>query len=551
VLANPFGTRYNYNVDGGDPMALVYVKNKKNGTTYVYESTNYWDKEKQQSRSKRICIGKLDESGNLIPSKRFNEPLPVLPLKRGPVPVTQAKQSFHGATYLFDALGDKLGITKDLRICFPDTYKQILSIAYYLILEDRNPLSRFPKWTRTHKHPYGKNIPSQRSSELFSSITEDGKEQFFRLQGKRRIENEYWAYDTTSISSYSESLKQVKYGRNKDHDPLAQINLALLFGEISNLPFYYRKLPGNIPDVKTLKNLLADMDFLEFGKVKLVMDRGFYSESNVNALYQHHLKFLLATKVSLKFVRRELDQVRDTIRTRANYNSTYQLHMHTAMIPWEYTQNRPYKGDVIKDTRRMYLHLYYNGEKALEHENKLNLLLDQLEGELLSDKRKPEHEKLYNKYFDVTATPIRGIKVIPKQEAIDKAEKDYGFFALISNEINEPIEALEIYRNKDLVEKAFGNLKDRLNMRRTTVSSESALEGKLFVQFIALVYLSYIKKQMSDQLLYKKYTMQELLDELDVIECFEQPGNSTRFGEITKKQEELYRKLGVEPPTTL
>jgi len=31
-------------------MALVYVKNKKYGTTYVYESTDYWVKEKQQSR---------------------------------------------------------------------------------------------------------------------------------------------------------------------------------------------------------------------------------------------------------------------------------------------------------------------------------------------------------------------------------------------------------------------------------------------------------------------------------------------------------------------
>ena len=88
-------------------------------------------------------------------------------------------------------------------------------------------------------------------------------------------------------------------------------------------------------------------------------------------------------------------------------------------------------------------------------------------------------------------------------------------------------------------------------MRRTSVSSDSALEGKLFVQFIALVYLSYIKKQMSEQCLYKKYTMQELLDELDVIECFEQPGNNIRIGEMTKKQEELYHKLGVKPPTTL
>ena len=77
------------------------------------------------------------------------------------------------------------------------------------------------------------------------------------------------------------------------------------------------------------------------------------------------------------------------------------------------------------------------------------------------------------------------------------------------------------------------------------------LEGKLFVQFLALIYLSYIKKQMSDQELYKKYTMQELLDELDIIECFEQPGSTLRLGEMTKKQEDLYHKLGVEPPTSL
>ena len=55
-------------------MGLVYVPNKKNGITYVYESTNYWDKEKKQSRSKRVCVGKLDEDGNLIPSKRLTNP---------------------------------------------------------------------------------------------------------------------------------------------------------------------------------------------------------------------------------------------------------------------------------------------------------------------------------------------------------------------------------------------------------------------------------------------------------------------------------------------
>jgi hypothetical protein len=55
----------------GFKMSLVYLKNKKNGVTYVYESSGYWDKEKQQARNIRTCIGKLDPiTGDIIPSKK-------------------------------------------------------------------------------------------------------------------------------------------------------------------------------------------------------------------------------------------------------------------------------------------------------------------------------------------------------------------------------------------------------------------------------------------------------------------------------------------------
>jgi len=60
-------------------------------------------------------------------------------------------------------------------------------------MEEKNPLFRFEKWGTIHKHPYGKNISPQRSSELFASITADAQAEFFRRQGKRRIEKEYWA----------------------------------------------------------------------------------------------------------------------------------------------------------------------------------------------------------------------------------------------------------------------------------------------------------------------------------------------------------------------
>lgn len=530
--------------------AIVYQTNKKTGITYAYESLSHWDKDKKQSRAKRKCIGRIDpETKQIVPTqKRIKKAVSQTPDNK---PSINQPRSFYGATYLFDAIGEKLGITSDLKKCFPQQYKQILSVAYYLILEDRNPLSRFPKWAATHKHPYGKNIASQRSSELFASISEEAREHFFRLQGKHRMEQEYWAYDITSISSYSKCLSQVKYGVNKDGEPLPQINLALLFGEKSMIPFYYRKLAGNIPDVKTIKKLLKDIDYLAYKEVKLVMDRGFYSTDNINDLYKNRLKFLISAKVGLKFIQAELDKVRNPIRDWTNYSQEYDLYACTTTIPWVYSQNRPYKKDSLNRKRRMYLHIYQNMERIVEDEKNLNKLLCCLQQELESGNWNSQHEKQYAKYFNLTATPIKGTKITANQDAIAEAKKNYGFFVLLSNEIKDPIEALEVYRNKDLVEKAFGNLKDRLNFNRTGVSSDKNLDGKLFVEFVALIYLSYIKKQMQEKKLFKKYTMQELLDELDVIECFEQEGHKLCTGEVTNKQLDLYKAMDIKLPTSL
>ena len=79
---------------------------------------------------------------------------------------------------------------------------------------------------------------------------------------------------------------------------------------------------------------------------------------------------------------------------------------------------------------------------------------------------------------------------------MDSVRERYGFFVLISNEVKDPVTALRLYRMRDVIEKAFRNIKERLNLRRTLTSSESSLEGKFFVEFVALIYLSYIKKKM-------------------------------------------------------
>ena len=533
-------------------MATVKQLDKRSGITYVYESVSYWDREKKQPRSRRTLIGRLDPAtGEIVPTdgrgkrRAQKETDPVV--RKGPVPVAKTDRLFFGATYLLDQIGEVTGLTADLKTCFPDTYKQIQSIAYYLVLEDQNPLFRFKKWAAIHRHPYGKDIPSQRSTEIFQSVTEEAKMHFFRLQGKRRVEKEYWAYDSTSISSRSDTLRQVKYGKNKDDDHLPQINLALVFGAESRLPFYYRKLAGNVPDVKTIQELLRELDVLGYEKVKLVMDRGYYSAENINALFKKHLKFLCGTSSALSFARefiREIGSKRDHYEY---YNSNLELYVFTKTIAWDYEQERPYKGDVVKEERRMYLHLYFNPDKFSDDGKAFNRKLDTLKNELLSGHRMPEHEKDYKKYFEIKETPKRGVSLTVKQDAVDAAHERYGFFVLISNEVKDPVTALSLYRMRDVVEKAFWNVKERLNLKRTMTSSESSLDGKLFVEFVALIYLSYIQKKMEENGLFATYTLHELLDELDVIECFMEPGKAPIQGEVLKKQEQIYRDLDVTP----
>lgn len=538
-------------------MAIVKQTDKRTGIIYVYETTYCWDKTKKQSRSKRTCIGKVDPVTNEIIPTRGRKKASVktdrsitTKSKLGPKPFIETKHLYYGATYLFDALSNQLGLTEDLRQCFPDSYKQLLSIVHFLLLEDKNPLYRFEKWHHTHKHPFGQDIASPRSSEFFASITDEQINKFFRLQGKRRIAEEYWAYGSTSISSYSETLAQMQYGKNKQDDKLPQLNLLLVFGDKSGLPFYYRKLAGNLPDSKTVIHLLEDLDILGFGKAKFVLDRGFYSEANINGLYKEHVKFLVGTKLNFAYVKKNLDAAYDNIRMFNNYDINTNTYGYTVTTEWDYTQERPYKGDTIKDKRRMYIHYYYSIDKGAEDEALFDQKIVSLRQELLDNKLVKSHTKEYAKFFTVKTTPKRGCQVTVKEDAVKEARKYLGYFALVSNETMDAMTALHIYRKKDVVGKAFGNLKERLNMRRLLVSSERSLNGKIFTEFVALILISCITHKMKEANLYKDYTFHQLLDKLDVIECFEDASKELRVGECLEKQKQIYQALGVDVPTS-
>ena len=110
-------------------MAIVTQTDKRSGITYAYDTEYYWNKDKKQSRSKRICVGKVDPvTGEIIPTrgrskKGKSKTGKLSPNKTGPKPFSESKHLFYGATYLLESFADEMGLTHDLKQCFPDTYK--------------------------------------------------------------------------------------------------------------------------------------------------------------------------------------------------------------------------------------------------------------------------------------------------------------------------------------------------------------------------------------------------------------------------------------------
>jgi transposase len=517
-------------------MSQIIQTNKRTGIQYVYESESYWDKNKKQSRYKpRKLIGHIDKAtGELVPNRAMKVS------RANPL----SQRLFCGTTHLLENLSQQIGLTDDLTNAFPDSSKAILSVSQFLLSEGSSTMARFTRWSRTHAHPLKQEMSSQRLSELFESVSQDRLEAFSRAR-IQRAGDEYWFYDTTSISSYSEYIESVRWGKNKDHVPLPQLNIAAVMDAGSKLPVYFKNIAGNINDVSTIRSLLADAGQLGAGRMRLCLDRGFYSRSNINALMREHMKFLIGLKTSYSYVNDAIDKHSKDLREWRNYDKDERVFGICVPHEWEYEQVHPRVGKTEKTVKRAYLHLYYMPERALKDEEEFAQLLKHLSDELEHNNRRDGHEGLYERYFK----RVRGDKFIGREEIIEGERAKFGYFALLSNDAALTAkDALATYRAKDMIEKAFSDIKGRLDFRTPKVENAETLRGKLLCVFIALILACELRRRMSATNLYGQYTMHELLDELDIIERYECERHRPRVLAITKKQRDIYKTVGVSPP---
>lgn len=506
-------------------MAYTAIHTKRDGKKYLYSVEGHWDPEKKQARNKQVCLGRIDDkTGEVIPSKRKERAAQ----RAAKAPDVTARSKVVGPYCVLNKVAEDIGLARVLKGCFTDRYEYIMSLVFFLVQKGL-PLSRCESWSMSNMHPYGDAITSQRVSDLLKTISESERQAFFSKWLRVVAEKDWLCYDITSVSSYSQLNEYVKWGYNRNGERLPQINLGMLFGQDSGLPAYYRRLPGSISDVSTLKNTIASLNYAGQKALMFVMDRGFYSEKNVDALFDNRMSFVLSIP-HRKWIEELYRTNRETIQSYTNrrqISDSEVLYVNTCLHKW-------------KD-RRCYVHIYYNNFTAAADADAFDLSLVCWRDELLSGQENPNNSWAYERFFTISETPVRGRRVKENVDAIRNHRNNLtGFFSIMTTKKMDAIEALNIYRRKEVVENSFDDLKNTLDMNRLRIHSSQTMDARIFLQFLALILLSGVRNVLTRNDSLKYMGIRETMEHM---ESLVQIRFSGRYGSIVSEFDPVQRAV--------
>ncbi len=511
--------------------------------TYLYESTSYRD-DQGRPRNKKVKIGKIDPySGETIYTSEYIKKAGLTPPSKD---VKNQKDSLvedakeildsvkdYGVYWFLVKIAEKTGLYDILQSSFPSIWKEIFTLACYLIVSDK-PVMYCEDWLSENEWIDVKNMSSQRISDLLCSFGETERNRFYKEWYEYVKEREYVALDITSISSYSQNRTECEWGHNRDGEKLPQTNLCMLFGETSRLPIYQTNYSGSLSDVSTLECTTSKFQAM-FGESELsfVMDKGFFSKNNVNMLLEKKVDFLISVPFTSAFAKKQVESERKDIDCLDNVIVT---------------NGEPLRGvhklRAWKDGVKLHTHIYFDTVKALKERNELFALITKLKNVVETGIDYDKYRSQIERYLIVRKSTKNetGLTITVRDDAVTRSLETAGWLVLISNHISDPKQALNIYRTKDVVEKAFWKYKNNLGIDRLRVHSDERADNKTFVAFIALILSSHIHNIMKDKHLFERTTFDGLFLTLAKLKSAFISGRRV-LRPLTKLQKDLFESF--------
>jgi hypothetical protein len=329
------------------------------------------------------------------------------------------------------------------------------SMVLYYILENRsNQLAQ--AW---HEGSYASvrypkaNLTSQRISDFLSSIGDEENQrayfaEYFKLVGNRPG-GEKVIIDSTGLpNSIHFPLTAISNHNGKLSN---EVRLIYVVQQGTNLPLFFRYVPGNVIDVSTLIRTIAELKAYGINTKFAILDAGYLTQDNLRALYEHKVSFLSRLQENRK----------DYRELKAAHLGSLESKEHLVEYNSRYVYVKRVKATIM-------------GQPAYAYICR-DMAMKNIESSKLMDRAK-----------------ARGMTT----DEVFEAMEDQGVFILYSSRPIRTGDVLEKYYIRQQIEQVFDICKNNTNLLPLRVHAEDTFRGHLVLAFIASV----IVKMLQDSL---------------------------------------------------
>lgn len=454
-----------------------------NGHLYLYQITSKRSKEKG-GRPVKItlgCIGRVTKNG-IIKSKRRK-------LEEALQHISVYEYGF--SQWLFQQNTDLL---QALQATFPNEWKYLLLCTYMRLLHQA-PMKNYPlHYAFTYlKHLLSMStITPQKCSQMLEQVGIQRKKIIEFFQKLMTDTSKHLLIDITHVFSQSQQLGLNQKGYNAQWEFRPQINFLCLYGYEQQMPLYYRVLSGDISDVKTLTNAIAESGVKQ---CVVIGDKGFNSEENRKYLEEQGLYYVMPLK-------RDSSLIEEERLRKSDKREWTGFFIYQDRPIWYYRYR--------KDNRWIFVFF----DEHLQAEEDRDYLL--------------RIEKQYEGY---------------SIENYHSIQHRFGTLAIITNvEEEDGKKIYEMYKSRHAIEQVYDVFKNVLEADRMYVRDKETLEGWMFVHYLAMVYWYRIQRKLKEKKMESRYSPKDIIEMLSRIQSI-QIGEEWKRAEYPRKYREILEKL--------
>ncbi len=297
--------------------------------------------------------------------------------------------------------------------------------------------------------------------------------------------------DWTSIVLHGNEAKLGKYGYSRDHRPdKKQITLGVSeLADPINIPIGLTIEPGNTNDQTHFEKTYRQVNDRLKENSLVIFDKGANSIKNAAMVRADNMQYITAKKLN-----KSDDKI---IEIFEEYN------------PEIIDAESGIKGIKLKKMNSIN-YLFFSKKLQNEQlESRARKVLRQIkEAKAIQEsidkhKKLPKRFRINNFLIDVDYSIQTKLVEITEDEAVKMLEEKIingreGFFCLKSSKNLTLSEALFTYRKKDSIEKIFHSLKNEIEIKPLRVWTDKSIYGALIIGFIAQLFISLIRYEITD-----------------------------------------------------